>query len=113
MLATKESKVNTAHKGSLVLIHVTILSPQERAANIPDSTKQVPYEMWVKGFLANEHAQIGDTVEIETLIGRRLTGTLTEISPAYTHTFGKPPIDLLVSSLKARQLLRGDSDESY
>ena len=96
-----------ACKGDLVLVHRIILNPEERATNIPESTKRVPYEMWVKGFLANERAQIGDTVDIETFIGRRLTGTLVEVNPAYTHTFGKPPIGLITSSLTARRSLRG------
>jgi hypothetical protein len=36
-------------KGSWVQIHYIVLQPSERADNVPEDTKQVPLELWVKG----------------------------------------------------------------
>jgi hypothetical protein len=55
----------------------------------------VPYEGWIKGFLLENEANIGDTVHIETFVGRELSGTLVEINPEYSHNFGKPRPELL------------------
>lgn len=100
-----------ARKGELVLIHQVILAPEQRAANIPESTKKVPYEMWLKGFLLEDEAEIGDTVRVETFIGRELSGTLVEVNPAYEHNFGQPPLELIQASLEARKSLeKGGSD---
>jgi len=92
-----------ATRGELVLIHQVILSPEERAENIPDCTKCVPYEAWIKGFLLDEEASIGGTVKIETFIGRTLSGTLVKVQPGYDHGFGKPPLPLITASLEARK----------
>ena len=40
-----------AKKGDWVLIHKIVLSPEERAPQVPDDTKKVPLEMWIKGYL--------------------------------------------------------------
>ena len=74
-------------KGEWVIIHRNILSPEERAPQVPDDTKKVPLEMWVKGYL-NEDANIGDEVEITTLTKRTEKGTLLEANPYYKHDFG-------------------------
>ena len=100
-----------ATKGTLVLIHQTILSPAERAENIPDCTKAVPYEVWIKGFLLTESASLGETVEIKTFIGRTLEGTLVECNPTYTHGFGSLPLPLIKASFEARDRL--DEGGSY
>ncbi|TET16451.1 MAG: 2-amino-4-ketopentanoate thiolase [Dehalococcoidia bacterium] len=82
-------------KGTLVQIHKVILTPEQRPEDIPACTKNVPYEAWIKGFLLDDEARIGDTVQIETFIGRRLSGTLVEVNPVYIHNFGKPQPALL------------------
>jgi len=84
-----------AKKGDLVLIHKTILNPDERPDTLPACTKSVPYEGWVKGFLLNSQATIGTEVQIETFIGREISGTLVSLNPAYDHTFGLPQKELL------------------
>lgn len=94
-----------AVRGDMVLIHQDILSPEERAENIPDCTKSVPYEVWIKGFLLDETASIGGSVRIETFIGRTLSGTLVKVNPGYDHGFGKPPLLLITASLEARSRL--------
>jgi hypothetical protein len=80
-------------KGTWVEIHRIILLPGERAPQVPEDTRQLPLEMRVKGFLV-EHAALGEKVEIVTPAGRRVRGTLSEVNPAYSHSFG-PPIAAL------------------
>ncbi len=89
----KESK--PALRGDLVQVHKVVLTPEQRPLDIPECTKRVPYEAWIKGFLLDDEARIGDTVRIETFIGRQLSGTLAEVNPTYTHHFGKPQPTLL------------------
>jgi hypothetical protein len=98
-----------AKKNDLVQIHTVILKPSDRADNLPSSTKQVPYECWIKGFLLNKQADKGDNVRIQTLIGRELTGTLYEVTPKYEHDFGTPQEVLLPIGNEAGELLKKNS----
>jgi hypothetical protein len=91
----KKKQIQKAVKGDLVQIHKVILTPEQRPEGLPESTKVVPYEGWIKGFLLENEANIGETVRIETFIGRELSGTLVEVNPAYSHNFGKPRLELL------------------
>jgi hypothetical protein len=91
--------------GSWVEISAIVLEPAERAPHVPDDTKQVPLEMRVKGFLAAP-AALGDGAEIVTAAGRKLTGILTAVNPAYSHGFGVPIPELSVIGDKVRALLR-------
>jgi hypothetical protein len=91
--------------GSWVEIHAIVLAPDQRAAHMPQDTKRVPLEMRVKGFLAAD-AALGDQVEIVTVTGRRLRGTLAAVNPAYTHGFGAPVAELLAIGGEVRALLR-------
>ncbi len=93
-------------KNSWVRIHKVILTPEERAPQVPDDTKKVPLEMWTKGFLL-EDAKIGDEVTVETVTGRRETGKLIEVNPAYNHSFGNFIPELLQIDKQVRQLLEG------
>ena len=97
-------------KGTWVRIHRVVLEPEERTGKLPEDTKKVPLEMWVKGFL-KEEAAIGDTVAIETITGRAEEGTLVEAEPVYEHGFGDIYIpELLRIGLQARAIMR---DEEY
>jgi hypothetical protein len=82
-------------KGTWVQIHNIVLSQGERAPQVPQDTQRVPLEMTVKGFLV-EPACVGEEAVILTHVGRQVRGTLTEVNPAYTHSFG-PPIPELTS----------------
>jgi 2-amino-4-ketopentanoate thiolase alpha subunit len=84
-----------AKRGDLVQIHRIILEPEKRSDSLPACTKTVPYECWIKGFLLNEEACLGENVKIETFIGREIMGTLFQINPIYEHDFGKPIKELL------------------
>ncbi|MDO6354325.1 2-amino-4-oxopentanoate thiolase subunit OrtA [Caloramator sp. CAR-1] len=100
-----------AKKGDWVQIHEVVLKPHERTANIPEDTKKVPLEMWVKGFL-NHDAKIGDTVEITTLTGRIVKGELVEINPTYTYGFGDFVPEVLQIGITLRNILKeGDGRE--
>ena len=94
-----------AVRGDWVRIHKIVLEVGERAKNIPEDTQNVPLEMWDKWFLINEEAKIGDKVEVETYIGRRVEGRLIEVNPYYKHDFGKSVPELLYIGRQAREIL--------
>ncbi|MDA3957862.1 2-amino-4-oxopentanoate thiolase subunit OrtA [Oceanispirochaeta sp.] len=95
-------------KGDWVRIHKILLSPPERASQNPEDTKKVPLEMWDKGFLLLETAETGEEVEIETIIGRRMTGTLIEINPQYSHGWGHCIPEILQIGRQIRQILSAE-----
>ena len=92
-----------AVKNDWVQIHINVLKPEERAANIPEDTRHVPLEMWVKGHLLDETAQIGDSVTVCTKTGREVSGTLCAINPSFKHNFGDyvPEIDTIDETVKS------------
>jgi len=93
-----------AKRGDLVMIHKIILAPDQRPDNLPPCTKTVPYECWMKGFLLNSEAAIGEKVQIETSIGREISGILVSINPTYDHNFGLPQKELLSIGRELRKL---------
>ena len=93
-------------KGTWVLIHRNILSPEERAPQVPEDTKKVPLEMWIKGYLM-EDAKEGDEVRVTTRTGREEAGTLLEAEPYYKHDFGKFVPELLKISEQVREITFG------
>jgi hypothetical protein len=94
-----------AIKGDWVRIYDIVLTSDERAPQVPDDTKIVPLEMWNKGFLLDDQAEIGDKVRVETYIGRKIEGELIEINPAYDHNYGICIPELLYIGRQARELL--------
>lgn len=99
-----------ARRGDWVRIHNIVLKAGERAPNIPEDTQNVPLESWNKGFLLEEEANIGDKVKIETYIGRKVEGTLIEVSPYYKHDFGKCVPEILYIGRQLRTLLEEDGE---
>lgn len=99
-----------AKKGDWVRIHNTVLEPGDRSPNLPKDTQEVPLEMWVKGFLLNEEANIGDEVEVETYIGRKTKGTLIEVNPYWKHDFGKVVPELFYIGKQLRDMLEEDGE---
>ena len=77
-----------AKKGDWVRIHTVVLKAEERTGKIPEDTKKCDLEMWTKGEL-QEDAEIGDVVTVKTAVGRQEKGTLIEVGPYYTHSYGK------------------------
>ncbi|WP_371380391.1 2-amino-4-oxopentanoate thiolase subunit OrtA [Sporomusa aerivorans] len=95
-------------KGTWVQIHTIVLRPEERTGKIPEDTRKVPLEMWVKGFL-NEDAEIGEQVAVTTVTQRTLTGTLEAENPAYDHGFGETFVpELLQIDTNLRKIVRGE-----
>jgi len=99
-----------AKKGDWVQIHNIVLKPEERTGKLPEETKKVPLELWVKGFL-NEDAKIGDIASITTVTGRMDMGILEEINPNFTYGFGNEFIpELLQIDIQVKKILQeGDN----
>lgn len=94
-------------KGEWVQVHDIILKPEERTAKIPEDTKKVPLEIWVKGFL-NSDSKMGDVVEVTTRVGRTVKGTLVDVNPTYDYGFGEIYIpELLKVSRQVKDIVRG------
>lgn len=96
-----------AKKGDWVRIHAIVLKASDRTAKIPDDTKAVPLEMWTKGFLQDETAEIGDQVTVETAAGRLEKGELIEVNPYYTHSYGKFVPELVQIDKQLREIMFG------
>lgn len=99
-----------AKKGDWVRIHTIVLEVGQRATNIPEETQNVPLEMWDKGFLLEDSANIGDKIKVETYIGRIVEGKLIEVNPYYQHDFGKCVPELLYIGRQAKELLSKDGE---
>lgn len=106
-----EQQEQVAREGDLVQIHIVALQPEERAHNLPEVTRAVPYEGWVKGFLLDAQATVGEEVRIKTFIGRVVTGTLAAINPVYDHDFGRPQAALNTIGTEAWDRLQGKVGE--
>ncbi|NLY85579.1 MAG: 2-amino-4-ketopentanoate thiolase [Tissierellia bacterium] len=100
-----------AKRGDWVRIHNIVLEAGQRASNIPEDTQSVPLEMWVKGFLLDEAANIGDKVKVETYIGRIVEGTLIEVNPYYKHDYGKAVPEVLYIGRQAREILGEEAEK--
>ena len=98
-----------AKKNDWVRIHNVVLKAQDRTARIPDDTKECDLEMWVKGQLLDETAEIGDIVTIKTATGREEKGTLLEVGPYYTHSYGKfVPEIIKIDNILREEMFGGD-----
>lgn len=95
----------TAKKGDWVRIHSIVMEAGNRVSGIPDDTLEVPYELWDKGFLISDGAEIGDKVEIETITGRIIKGNLLETNPSYDHDFGEFIPEILMIDKQLRKII--------
>ena len=95
-----------AKKGDWVRIHKVILRAEERTARLPEDTQKCNLEMWTKGFL-QEDAEIGEEVTIKTAVNREEKGTLIEVSPYYTHSYGKFVPEIIEIDRRLREIMRG------
>jgi len=96
----------TIKKGSWVRVHDIVLAAEQRSANLPEDTKKVPLEMWVKGVL-QEDAELGETVRIKTITGREIEAKLLEVNPYYDHDYGSYVPQLQGIGEQLRELLAG------
>jgi hypothetical protein len=89
-------------KGTWVEVERVLLTPAERAPNLPEDTRACPYVLRLHGFL-QEDAEPGQTVKVRTLIGLEQAGILREGVPGYTHSFGTTVPELLVIGTEDRR----------
>ncbi len=95
-----------AIKGDYVTVYHIVLGPESRAPQAPDDTRACPLEMRVRGFLTAD-ANLGEEVTVETITGRLVTGTLVEIAPTYTHSFGQHVPEIFAIGKQLRSMLFG------
>lgn len=98
--------MSTAAQRHWVEIGFVILEPHERTGHLPDDTKRVPYYCRLKGFVTEE-PRVGEVVEVETLLGRRVSGEVLGLNPPFSHDFGEPVPELIEAGLQARAILDG------
>jgi len=67
--------------------------------------------MWVKGRLKTD-AEIGQEVTVVTRTGREVRGTLLEVNPTYTHSFGDFVPEILTIGDTVRQMVFGGADDA-
>lgn len=96
-----------AKKGDWVRTYKVVLSAQERSDNLPEDTKQVPLEVWDKGFLKDKSASIGDKVTVTTVVGREITGELVDINPSFDIRYGDCVTETLYIGKQLRDMLGG------
>lgn len=100
--------MNAAKKGDWVRIHAVVLKADERTAKLPSDTQACDLEMWTKGFIL-EDANIGDEVTVETAVGRKEKGTLIEVNPYYTHSYGKFVPEIIEIDKQLREIMGGEN----
>lgn len=91
--------------GDWVEIENILLSAGDRAPQVPEDTQKVPLKEWRKGYLLNKDAKLGEQVEIETLIGRREKGKLSDINPRHNYDYGLPVKELIDVGIELRKEL--------
>ena len=96
-------------KGEWVRIKKILLAVGQRAPQDPDEIKATPLVMWTKGFLQND-AEIGEEVEVLTASDRIEKGTLVEMNPYYTHSYGKCVPELVQIDRNFRRCLFGGEE---
>ena len=96
-----------AKKGDWVRIHSIVLKADERTAKLPEDTQKCDLQQWTKGFLQEESAEIGDEVTVETAVGRMVKGTLLEVGPYYTHSYGKFVPEIVEIDKQLREIMFG------
>mgnify|MGYP001637564732 CR=1 FL=1 len=96
-----------AKRGDWVRIHSVVLKAEERTAKLPEDTQKCDLQQWTKGTLQDETAEIGDEVTVETAVGRLVKGTLLEVGPYYTHSYGKFVPEIIEIDKQLREIMFG------
>ncbi len=97
--------------GTWVEVEQVVLEPDARAPQVPDDTREIPLLLRVHGRLLGA-GRLGEEVEIETRIGRRLRGRLVDPRPRYRHGFGAPVPELTAAADQARAILAAVREET-
>lgn len=93
-----------AKKGDWVMIYDVVLESKDRAPQIPEDTKKVPLETWMKGFIESD-AEVGEWVKIETIVGRKVEGKLVEVHPTHKHNYGNHVPEILEIGRTLKKIL--------
>ena len=96
-----------AKKGDWVRIHNIVLKAEQRTGKLPEDTKNSDLQMWTKGFLNEDEAQVGDKVTVTTACGRQESGVLYEENPHYTHSYGEFVPEIIEIDKTLREILHG------
>ena len=91
-------------KGTWVEIEEIVLTPEDRAKNIPEETRITPLKCWIRGNCIRD-CELGETVEIETNVGRIVKGILVDVEPGYYHTYGKYVSEIGNVGKQARKII--------
>ncbi len=97
-----------AKRGDWVQIHQIVLTPEQRAPQVPEDTSRVPLEMKAKGALVGPDASVGDEVSIRTAIGRTIKGRLIDVDPTCDISYGSTPPELRPVGGELRGILAGE-----
>ena len=95
--------MDVVKKNEWVEIENVILTPEQRAPQVPDDTKVTPLIMWTKGFLLDDEAKIGDEVSVKTLSERIAKGKLVAANPRHVHDYGSPVYELLEVGMELKE----------
>ena len=98
-----------AKRGDWVQVRSVVLTPGDRAPQVPQDTLQVPLVLWVKG-RATRPGMIGQSIRIRTVTGRLVEGTLEEVHPRYSHDFGDYVDELAQVGPQVRALLSAERE---
>ncbi|MCF6465419.1 2-amino-4-oxopentanoate thiolase subunit OrtA [Clostridium sp. Cult2] len=91
-----------ANMGDWVEIENILLEPGSRAPQVPSDTQKVPLVERRKGYLLNDSAELGNEVEIKTIIGRKVKGKLSDINPRHKYDYGNPIKELIDVGIELR-----------
>jgi len=91
-------------KGTWVEIEEIVLTPEDRAKNIPEETRITPLKCWIRGNCTTD-CELGENIEIETNVGRIVKGILVDVEPGYYHTYGKYVSEIGNVGKQARKIL--------
>ena len=105
-----KEKMRLAKKGDWVRSHSIVLKADERTAKLPEDTQKCDLQQWTKGYLQEKSAEIGDEVSVETAVGRIVKGTLLEVGPYYTHSYGKFVPEIIEIDKQLRETMSGTMD---
>ncbi|MBX4270229.1 2-amino-4-oxopentanoate thiolase subunit OrtA [Clostridium estertheticum] len=91
-------------KGTWVEVEEIVLTPKDRAKNIPDETKKTPLKCWIRGKCLSD-CELGNEMQVETNVGRIATGIVVQIEPGYYHTYGKYVEEISNIGKQAREII--------
>lgn len=93
--------------GDEVVIEQISLKAEDRSSHLPEDTAKTDLVLWLKGKLLRD-AYTGDQVEIETVIGRKVAGRLTNRPVDYQHDFGQMQPELMAVRDQVKKVLWED-----